>query len=134
MCIRDRSSRGRAQWPHWTGDAELGAVVRGVAESDGVASIPSDFQIDAKVRLKSDASAAVGITQRLGLGRVRHLAVSDLWIQQRVRSGAVSIEKLPGLENPADLLTKALDGPRIAYLLLRCGLGAPMAYGRQADA
>ena len=68
-----------------TGEAELGATVRGAAEAEGIVSILGDFHIEAKVVLKSDAAAAIGITQRVGLGRVRHLAVSDLWIQQRIK-------------------------------------------------
>ena len=75
-----------------TGEAELGATVRGMAEGEGICAILADFQLDSRLRLPSDASAAVGITQRLGLGRVRHLAVSDLWVQQRVRQGAATVE------------------------------------------
>ena len=33
-----------------------------------------------RLTLKSDATAAIGITQREGLGKVRHLATADLWV------------------------------------------------------
>ena len=108
-----------------TGEAELGATARGAAEAEGVASILRDFHISANIHLKSDASAAVGITQRLGLGKVRHLSVGDLWIQQKVRRGELQVSKLPGIHNPADLLTKALDKARIDYLLNIMGMRAP---------
>ena len=51
-----------------SGEAELAAVVAGVAEGLGMLSV-----------LRSDATAAIGITQRKGLGKVRHLATADLW-------------------------------------------------------
>ena len=70
-----------------TGEAELGATARGVAESDGVVSILQDFGIRCKVKLESDASAAIGITQREGLGKIRHLDISLLWIQQKIKDG-----------------------------------------------
>ena len=51
-----------------SGEAELGALVKGAAEADGLVAILGDFGIQAAIVLESDASAAVGITQRLGLG------------------------------------------------------------------
>ena len=43
---------------------------------------------------------------RLGLGRVRHLAVSDLWIQQAARRGDIKYLKIPGAQSPSDPMTK----------------------------
>ena len=88
----------------------------------GVLSFLKDFGLESSVTLRSDASAAIGITQRLGLGRVRHLAVGDLWIQQRVRRGDIDVEKVPGEKQPSDLMTKPLDGERIRRLLLLAGV------------
>ena len=68
------------------------------------------------ITLKSDATAAIGIVQRLGLGRVRHLAVSDLWVQQKIRAKELDIEKVDGLNNPSDLMTKSMDRARICRL------------------
>ena len=66
------------------------------------------------VSIESYATAAIGIVNRCGLAKVRHLAVSDLWIQQRSRSGEIKFHKVNGLDNMADSLTKALDGPDLA--------------------
>ena len=112
-----------------TGEAELGAVVKGLTEAEGIVSLLVDFGIGLKIRLRSDASAAIGIAQRAGLGKVRHLAVSDLWIQQRIKHGGVGIEKLCGDVNPSDLMTKGLDGPRITKLLKLMGLIVPVSEG-----
>ena len=68
-----------------TGESELAAVVKGATEGLGLQSVLRDFGFETSVHLLSDATAAIGIVKRLGLGRVRHLAVGDLWIQQRLR-------------------------------------------------
>ena len=62
-----------------------------------------------RMSLRSDATAAIGIVDRDGLGRVRHLAAGDLWIQQRVRRSEIAVSKWPGRDNPADLCKKGLD-------------------------
>ena len=64
--------------------------------------------------MRSDATAAIGIVGREGLGKVRHLATADLWIQQRVRRGEIAVAKWPGPDNPADLCTKGLSPDAVA--------------------
>ena len=91
-----------------SGESELAAVVKGAAEGLGMQSVLADFGHTCRVALLSDATAAIGMCKRLGLGRVRHLATADLWVQQRIRLKALTVCKLPGTENPADLLTKFL--------------------------
>ena len=59
--------------------------------------------------MKSDAVAAIGIVKRQGLGRVRHLAVGDLWVQQRSKNKEVNYVRLPGTKNTSDIMTKAVD-------------------------
>ncbi len=54
----------------------------------------------------TDSSAAMGICNRQGLGKLRHLDTHSLWIQQAVRTGRVTVRKVKGEHNPADLFTK----------------------------
>ena len=100
-----------------TGESELAGVVRGATEGLGLVSVLADFGWKVKLELRADATAAIGMVKREGLGRVRHLAVSDLWIQQRIRSKAIDIGKVPGTENPSDMLTKGLDSISIQRYL-----------------
>ena len=51
----------------------------------------------------------MSMVKRQGLGRVRHLAVADLWIQQKAKEGAAIFEKLPGTENTSDIMTKPVE-------------------------
>ena len=91
-----------------SGESELGAVVKAAAEALGIRAIMQDLGMDpnVKISIQSDATAAIGMVRRLGLGKVRHLAVGDLWIQQRVRSGDIQISKIAGTANPSDSQTK----------------------------
>ena len=66
----------------------------------------SDLGEDIKVNSNTDASAAKAIASRRGLGKLRHLAVHLLWLQQQVASESISISKVKGDSNPADILTK----------------------------
>ena len=99
--------------------------MRGVAEAEGLAAILRDLGVSPTITLKSDASAAIGIVQRLGLGRVRHLSVSDLWVQQKLRAKQLDVEKVNGLDNPSDLMTKSMDRGRIAKLCSLMGVFLP---------
>ena len=62
-----------------------------------------------KLELRVDAKATIGILHRQGLGRLRHVEVGHLWIQQAVKSGRIEVRKVLGTENIADLMTKYLD-------------------------
>ena len=68
-----------------------------------------DFGIDAGIDVRSDATAAIGMVGRLGLCKIRHLAVSDLWVQQCARDRRARYHKVGGKDNPSDAMTKALD-------------------------
>ena len=57
----------------------------------------------------SDSSAAIGIASRSGLGKLRHLEVHLLWVQDHVRRKSLVVCKIPGKANPADALTKHLS-------------------------
>ena len=65
-----------------------------------------DLGVTVSIHIKSDASAAIGIASRRGLGKIRHLEVSQLWLQQRVASEELKIDKVKGTDNIADALTK----------------------------
>ncbi len=89
-------------------EAELLAVTKGASTSLGLISLARDLGLELEGTLHTDANAAIGIAAREGLGKVRHLNVQYLWIQDRVRGGDIKLSKVPGPENPADLLTKHL--------------------------
>ena len=92
-----------------SGEAELAALIRSTSEGMGMLSTMQEFKIQAQLKVKGDAVAAIGIVKRQGLGRVRHLAVADLWIQQKAKEGSVTYEKLDGYHNTSDIMTKPVE-------------------------
>ena len=67
-----------------------------------------DFGVDVLVCIWTDSSAALGISTRSGLGKLRHLETHTLWVQEKVRTGAIKVRKVRGDVNPADISTKHL--------------------------
>ena len=66
---------------------------------------------------KCDASAAVGIVKRRGLGRIRHIDVTQLWLQEKVAEGVIEINKVNTKENVSDGLTKGVSGSEVSWLM-----------------
>ena len=94
-----------------SGKAELAGIVKGAAEDLGVMSVAADLGIDvAGMVVMADSSAAIGSCRRTGIGRLRHLAAGQLWVQERVRAGDFELWKHPGQDNPADIITNGLLG------------------------
>ena len=66
-----------------------------------------------RVRVNTDASAAKGIASRRGLGKIRHIEVHQLWVQDKVASGEIEVRKVDGKTNIADGLTKHVSAEDI---------------------
>ena len=92
-----------------SGEAELMSLVKAGTEALGLQALYRDFGEEMSIPIASDATAAIGMVSRLGLGKVRHLAVSDLWLQEKARNGTMQFCKVAGSANPADAFTKAHD-------------------------
>ena len=65
-----------------------------------------DLGWSCKIRLLVDSSAAKSISSRTGLGKLRHLEIKSLWLQECVRRGKLVLSKVRVDINPADVLTK----------------------------
>ncbi len=89
-------------------EAELYAVVRGTQETLGILSIINVYGRNAKSVVRCDASAAIAIVRRSGLGRTKHVSVQWLWVQQIAKQEAIKYDKVGGWDNPADAMTKHL--------------------------
>ncbi len=91
------------------GESEFYAALRASAEGLGIMSILKDFGMVVTGNVLGDASAALGIINRKGLGRTRHIDTGLLWIQQTAAEKRLSYQKVLGVDNPADLMTKYLN-------------------------
>ena len=117
-----------------SGEAELYAILRGTVELLGMAATAEELGFAFKLapRLGSDSSAARSVASRHGLGKLKHLALKHLWIQETVRQGRVVLRKELGVENAADLLTKHLAEEKVLHYLDK--LGFTYRDGRAAGA
>ena len=91
-----------------SGEAEFYGVVRASGVALGQRSLMQDLGHELPVRVWTDSSAAMGVSNRQGLGKLRHIETQSLWVQQKVRHGDVELRKIRGDANPADLFTKYL--------------------------
>ena len=86
-------------------EAELHGLCK--ADSEGLAAVnmAAELYTPMSLRLRTDSSAARGIVQRTGCGKVKHLDVKSLWLQESESNGDLVTEKIPRLQNCSDLLT-----------------------------
>ena len=105
-----------------SGEAELHGICTGVSQGLGLQSICKDLGFHYKLRVHSDATAAIGIARRRGMGKIRHLDCSDLWVQEKIRSAKIDLVKNLGTENPADSFTKHVDRFILAKSLGKIGV------------
>ena len=123
-----------------SGEAELHGICYGASQALGLQALLKDIGWTVRIRIHSDATAAIGMCRRKGLGKVRHLATSDLWIQERVRSKEIELQKILGIDNPADVLTKYVDRSAMEKAMHRLSMVrldgrpacAPVAMGIQS--
>ena len=64
-------------------EAEFIALVKCSAELLGVRSMLKGWEVDASDIIYADSSAALAIAKRKGAGKLRHINVASLWIQER---------------------------------------------------
>ena len=90
-------------------EAELYSLLKGASQALGLQSMAQDFGDSLNVGLYSDASAAIAISQRKGLGKVRHISTQYLWLQERVLNKQIALHNVVGTNNPAHISTKPIN-------------------------
>ena len=73
----------------------------------------------------ADSIAALGIAQRCGIGKVRHLRTQGLWVQEVRLTKRLSYHKVLGTKNPADILTKYVPAELLGRHSETLGTTAP---------
>ena len=103
------------------GEAEYYAMVKGGSVGMGFQSLLQEIGVSVKLQLKCDASAAVGIVKRRGLGKIRHIDVTQLWLQEKVAQEVIDIVKVNTKEKVSGGLTKGVSRNEIIWLLSQVG-------------
>ena len=80
----------------------------------GIIGMLRDIGLNLAINLHIDSSAAKGIASRRGLGKVRHIELCELWLQDQVARGKIMLSKISGVDNFSDSLTKSASSDRIS--------------------
>ena len=72
----------------------------------------SETERPCELDVYSDSTAGRGMCQRTGVGKVRHLELRFLWIQERLRLKAFRLNKETTEEMTADILTNFCEWPK----------------------
>ena len=90
-----------------TCEAEYVSANYGGIKAFGLNNVLKEVDIGSEnVTLFCDAGSAIGATKRSGIGKLRHLHVAFLWLQQKVKEGCLRIAKVCGKVNLGDVFTK----------------------------
>ena len=71
-------------------------------------SLARDLKSILHGRVWADSSAVLDIVKRSRAGKLRHINISLLWVQEQQKLKKLVYEKVPGQANPADLFTKGV--------------------------
>ena len=130
QCTLHTHSRTQQTWALSSGEAEYLALTAGVAEALLLRDVLRSVQYGTlKIYAYSDSSAARGIASRRGVGRVKHLELRELWLQDLVSRDVIKPRKIASQNNPADLLTKEVDTKTLITLRPCLGLVDPAELG-----
>ena len=100
-------------------EAELIEAVNAVQQLAGMAELVAELQsAKPQVKLFVDNTAALGLcTDATGSWKTRHLRVRAHHLREAGKIGELVVKHIPGLQQLADLGTKAFDGPCLLELL-----------------
>ena len=106
-CLKTWSSTQRAIVLS-SAEAEFYALVDAVLRAKWAQSVL--FELGVPVSPVAEActvsSAAKSFVSRRGLGKMRHMELRYLWVQEMVKDGRMKVRRVNGEEKPADYLTK----------------------------
>jgi len=71
-----------------SGEAEFYAMVKTASQALGFQVMLKDMGVGMPIKMITDATAAKGMGQRKGLGTVRRLEVSQMWVQDKIAKGS----------------------------------------------
>ena len=86
-------------------EAELYAQVKGCTEGLGMQTMFGELGVNTGIVSKTDSSAARGVILRQGTGRIKHIALNQLWIQEQASNQTLRYIKIPREANISDLMT-----------------------------
>ena len=114
-------SKDQSKIARSSGEAELYACNLGASKGLGLQSVMNELGWKYELKVQVDANATIGTLHRRGLGKLRHVEVEELWLQQEISKKKVSVTKIKGTENTADIGTKPVKKDAADYLMQKMG-------------
>ena len=96
----------RAQRPSC--EALVGAI-----EGLGAARLLREWQYKEAPLLLTDSQSALVVCKRRGPGRMKHVELNMLTVQEWLKTGRLRIHRVSTYDNPADLMTKAMTREKL---------------------
>ena len=107
-CIRARC-KGQGVIALSSGEAEYYGLTIGMSEALGDYALCADLNVKVVPQCLLDATTAISIGSRRGLGNVKHIDTVFLWVQEIVGSNRVKLGKRSTNDMLADMLTKPVS-------------------------
>ena len=70
-----------------SGEAEYYALAKSASQALGLRSAMRDMGIELKIRLLTDASTGKAVAMRRGVGHIRHIETTTMWVQEKSSPG-----------------------------------------------
>ena len=124
--------RGRHLIMHWSRtqstvalsscEVELNGICKACQESRAGANLAQELGQELVPVILTDASAARGVVLREGSGKIKHLEVRQLWVQELAAKGKALVKKICRSVNVSDMLTHHWSGKEGCMMLARMGV------------
>ena len=114
-------SKDQSKIARSSGEAELYACNLGASKGLGLQTVMNELGWKYELKVQVDVNATIGTLHRRGLGKLRHVEVEELWLQQEISKKKISVSKVKGTENTADIGTKPLKKGAADYLMKKMG-------------
>ena len=98
-------------------EAEYYALAVGIQEALLVQSVLRELGFTVEIIAHTDSSAAKQAAEKVGCLKQKHMQLKDMFVKDMLMKGMLTIEKVGTLDNPADMLTKALSAQKLEACL-----------------
>ena len=88
----------------------------------GILNMMLDWKAHYGARIFADSTAALGVVNRKGSRKLRHVRVGMLWVQGNREEGTLEYAKVGGEDKPGDLMTKHLGSDLLKKHIARLNL------------
>ena len=119
-------SRGQDNRALSSGESEFYAAGSVLNEAIGLAGIYCEMGFPMCIILQVDSTAAIGMIQKRGTGRARHIDLRHLHMQDKLRDGTISaLQKIDTADNTADVGTKYFTAEKLTDLMNKLNIDVP---------